>query len=128
MQRITDQVNETLDRRSIQKKTFFNDGWTILSVLVSYLTYNTFGSRSLVQLGLMYGLVEFVVKVSVDLTCWFLSKSGLTQSFILNKEGKLVRSLHSMIAASLVLVYLVLCTAIFTIFFVMVALDVKKLQ
>lgn len=128
IQRITDLVNETLERRSFQKKTFFNDGWTILATLVSYLTLTLLGSKSLLKLALLFVLIEFGVKLSIDIISWVLKNSGLTNALILTEQGKLRRSFHSLIAATLVLVYIVVCTAIFTLFFVMIALDIKKLQ
>lgn len=121
-------MNETHERRSFQKKTFFNDGWTILATLVSYLTLTLLGSKSLIKLALLFILIEFAVKLSIDIISRVLKNSGLTNALILTEQGKLRRSFHSLIAATLVLVYIVVCTAIFTLFFVMIALDIKKLQ
>jgi ABC-type spermidine/putrescine transport system permease subunit I len=72
--------------------------------------------------------IEFAVKLVVDFACWILKISGLTNSLILSEQGKLRRTFHSTIAAILVLVYFIVCTAIFTLFFVMIAIDIKKLQ
>lgn len=128
IKRITDRINETIDRRRIEKKTFFNDGWTILAILVSYLTYSYLGPKSLFTLAFIYVSIEFVFKATIDVTCWFLQISGLTHSLILTGQKKLKKTLRSTIAASIVIVYLIICTAIFTLFFVMIALDIKKLQ
>ena len=97
-------------------------------MLVSYLTLTLFGFKSLLKLVLLYITIEFAVKFAVDSACWILKISGLTNSLILSEQGKLRRSFHSTIAAILVLVYFVVCTAIFTLFFVMIAIDIKKLQ
>jgi hypothetical protein len=47
---------------------------------------------------------------------------------LLSEDGKLRRKYHSGISVAIVLTYLIFCAGIFTLFFIMLAVDMKKLQ
>ncbi len=100
----------------------------MLSLLVSYLAYKKFGFKGLFSLLIIYIIIEFLVKFAVDLLCYVLQTTGLTNSLLLSDEGKLRRKYHSGITFSIVVTYLVFCVGIFTLFFILLAVDMKKLQ
>lgn len=125
---ISETINRVIDDRRAEKKTMFNDGKTVLSLLFIYVGLSRLGTQRIVVLLLFLGFMEMLLKLAADITIWFLYFSGLTHKLILDKNSKLLPCHHNIIASGVCALYFLVCSGAVMVMIMLVAMDLQRLQ